>query len=149
MEQTIEALAGILLKAIPTALILILLHFYFKAVLFGPLEKILKQRHELTEGARKAAERSLALAEQKTQDYEAKFRDARAAVYKDQEETRRKWLADQAAQTAKARSEAENTVKVARESIAVEMGTARQSLLAVSEQLADQIATALTGRRSA
>jgi len=148
MEQTLEALSGILLKAIPTALILLLLYFYFKAMLFGPLDKVLKQRHELTEGARKAAERSLAAAEQKTQEYEAKFREARSAVYKDQEETRREWLADQTAQTAKARADADDTVKIAREGIAAEMAAARQNLLASSEQLADQIATALTGLRA-
>jgi F-type H+-transporting ATPase subunit b len=148
MEQTIEALGGILLKAIPTALILILLYFYLKAMLFAPLDKVLKQRQELTEGARKSADRSLAAAEQKTLEYEAKFREARSAVYRDQEETRRRWLEEQAAQTARSRADAENTVKVARESIALEMASARQSLLAVSEQLADQIATALIGRRA-
>jgi F-type H+-transporting ATPase subunit b len=149
MEQTIEALGGILLKAIPTALILLLLYFYFKAMLFGPLDKVLKERQELTEGARKTAEKSLAAAEQKTQEYEAKFREARSLVYKDQEETRRQWLEDQAAQTAKARSEAESAVKAARDAIAVEMAAARQNLLASSEELADQIALAITGRRAA
>ncbi|HXP88948.1 MAG TPA: hypothetical protein VN841_29780 [Bryobacteraceae bacterium] len=147
MEQTLEALGGILLKAIPTACILLLLLFYFKAMLFGPLDKVLKQRQELTEGARKIAEQSLAAAEQKTREYEAKFREARSAVYKDQEETRRQWLADQAGQAAQARADADNTVAKARDGIATEMAAARQNLLASSEQLADQIATALTGRK--
>lgn len=148
MEQTLEALAGILLKAIPTAGILLLLYFYFKAMLFGPLDRVLKQRHELTEGARKTAEKSLAAAEQKTQEYEAKFRDARSVVYKDQEDTRRRWLEDQATHAAQARTEAENTVKVARESIAAEMAAARRNLLSSSEELADQIAAVVTGRRA-
>jgi F-type H+-transporting ATPase subunit b len=148
MEQTIEALGGILLKAIPTAVILVLLYWYFRAMLFGPLDKVLKQRHELTEGARKTADESLASAERKTQEYEAKFRDARSAVYKDQEETRRQWLAEQAAQTARARAEAESTVKTAREGIAAEMAAARQNLLSSSEELAGQIVTAVTGRRA-
>jgi F-type H+-transporting ATPase subunit b len=148
MEQTIEALGGILLKAIPTVVIFLLLYFYFKAMLFRPLDKVLKQRQELTEGARQAAEKSLTAAEQKTQEYEAKFREARSLVYKDQEETRRQWLEDQAAQTAKARADAENTVRAAREGIAAEMAAARQNLLASTEELADQIALAITGRRA-
>lgn len=148
MEQTLEALGGILLKAIPTAFILLLLYFYFRAMLFGPLDKVLKQRHDLTEGARKIAEQSLAAAEQKTQEYEAKFHDARTVVYKDQEETRRKWLEEQAGQVATARSASEKTVQAARDGIAAEMAAARQSLLSSSEQLADQIAAALTGRRA-
>jgi len=149
MEQTLDALSGILLKAIPTAFIFLLLYFYFKAMLFGPLDKVLKERLELTAGARKAAETSLVIAERKTQEYEAKFREERSAVYKDQEETRRQWLEEQSAQLAQARAESEDTVKAAREAIASEMAAARQNLLSSSEQLADQIAAAVTGRRAA
>ena len=148
MEQTIQALGGILLKSIPTAVILILLYFYFRSMLFGPLDRVLKQRQELTEGARKTAEQSLAAAERKTQEYEVKFREARSAVYKDQEETRRRWLEDQSAQLNQARDEAEHRVKAAREAIASEMAAARQSLLSASEQLADQVVLAVTGRRA-
>ena len=100
MEQTLQALSGILLKAIPTIILLIILHFYLKAMLFKPLQAVLKKRLELTGGARKEAEESLAAAERKAQDFEAKFRDAKAVVYKDQEETRKVWLEDQAKQIA-------------------------------------------------
>jgi F-type H+-transporting ATPase subunit b len=148
MEQTLEALGGILLKAIPTAVIFILLYFYFKAMLFCPLDNVLKQRQELTEGARKAAEGSLAAAERKAQEYEAKLRDARSLVYKDQEETRRLWLEEQATLIAKARADSENTVKDARFAIASEAASARQSLLATSEELAERIAVAVVGRRA-
>jgi len=55
MEQTLQALGGILLKAIPTVILLLILHFYFKAVLFGPIEKMLQQRRELTEGAKRVS----------------------------------------------------------------------------------------------
>jgi F-type H+-transporting ATPase subunit b len=149
MEQTIQALGGILLKAVPTIVFLLLLHFYFKAMLFGPLERILKQRRELTEGARKTAELSLAAAEQKALEYEAKLREARAAVYKDQEETRRKWLAEQSQAIEQARAGADGAVKAARAEIATEAAAARQTLLETSSALADQIASAVLGRRSA
>ena len=36
MEQTLQALAGILLKAIPTIFLLLFLYFYLKLMLFGP-----------------------------------------------------------------------------------------------------------------
>ena len=75
MEQTLHDLSEILLRAIPTIIILVLLHNFLKAVLFGPMEKMLKQRGELTHGARHAAEASLANAERKTADYEAKLRE--------------------------------------------------------------------------
>jgi F-type H+-transporting ATPase subunit b len=147
MEQTLQALGGILIKAIPTAIFLVFLHFFFRAMLFGPLRKVLKQREELTAGARRAAEASHAEADRKTAEYEAKFREARAEVYKEQEETRRRWLADNAAQIADARSNAEAAVKQAKFEIASEAAAARQNLLETSAALADQIATAVLSRR--
>jgi F-type H+-transporting ATPase subunit b len=148
MEQTLHALAGILQKASVTIGLLLLLHFYLKAMLFGPLEKVLKQRDALTKGARKTAEQSLALAEQKTQEYEAKLREARGEVYKDQEETRRRWLEDQAAQIAQAREVTSAVVRKAKEEIAAEAAAARQSLTESSGALADEIATTVLARRA-
>jgi F-type H+-transporting ATPase subunit b len=149
MEQTIQALGGVMLKAIPTICLLLLLHVYFKVMLFGPLEKVLKQREELTDGARKAAEQSLATADRKQQEYEAKFREARAEVYRAQEETRRGWLNDQAAQIAAARERSEAAMRAAKEQIAKETASARSGLADDSATLADQIATAVLARRAA
>jgi F-type H+-transporting ATPase subunit b len=148
MDQTLQALGGILLKAIPTAVLLLVLLFYFKAMLFGPLDRILEQRRELTEGARQAAERSLATADQKSREFEAKLREARAQIYKEQEEIRRKWLEDQSAQVAQARAKMEASVKDAKQSLAAEAAAARASLVSDSAALADQIATAVLTRRA-
>jgi F-type H+-transporting ATPase subunit b len=147
MEQTLQALSGILLKAIPTIILLVFLHQFFKAVLFKPVEKMLKQRHDLTDGARKAAAHSLKNAETKTAEYEAKLRDARAEVYKEQEATRKTWLDDQTAQIAQARHSAEASVRTAKEGLAAEVTAARATLAQDSEALADRIATALLARR--
>ena len=143
MDQTLQALGGILLKGIPTVVLLLVLHFYFKAVLFRPLAKVLKQRDELTEGARKAAQQSLAAAELKAAEYEGKLREARSEVYRQQEETRKGWLDDQAAQTAAAHERTSLSVHAAREQIAVEAAAARQTLVDTTGPLADQIATAV------
>jgi F-type H+-transporting ATPase subunit b len=148
MEQTFQALQGILLKAIPTAVLLLVLYFYLKAMLFAPLAKILKEREALTKGARKAAEQSLERAEQKAKEYEDKLRDAKSEVYRDQEETRKKWLADQAAQLTQAKANAEASMNTAREGIAQEVATARHSLAETSSAVADQIATSVLARRS-
>ena len=149
MEQTLHALAGILQKAALTIGLLLLLHFYLKAMLFGPLEKVLKERDRLTKGARKAAEQSLAAADKKTQEYEAKLREARAEVYKEQEEIRRRWIEDQASQVGQAREWNAAAVRKAREEIVSEAAAARRSLTESSAALADEIATAvLAGRAS-
>jgi F-type H+-transporting ATPase subunit b len=147
MEQTLQALSGILLKAIPTSILLVILYFYLKAMLFGPLQKVLKQREELTAGARKAADESLATAERKAQDYEAKFRDARAEVYKEQEETRRIWMEDQAKQIEEGKARTGATVAAARKQLSDESAAGKQNLVETSAALADRIATMILARR--
>jgi len=149
MDQTLQALGGILLKAIPTVIFLIVLHFYLKAVLFGPLDRVMQKRRELTEGARKIAENSLAAASRKADEYEAKLRDARGAVYKQQEEIRKRWLDEQSQQVAEARARREATVKAAREAIAVDATAARKSLQETSAAVADHIVVTVLGQRAA
>ncbi len=149
MEQTLKDLTDILLKAIPTVIILVLLHNFLKYVLFGPIEKMLQERHALTDGARKTAEQALANAERKTAEYEAQFRDAKAVVYKEQEETRKKWLTDQVDQMARAKADADMKLAAVKKEIAADAAAARTELAQTSQALADQIATSLlSGRRA-
>jgi len=149
MEQTIQALAGILLKAIPTIVIVLLLHFYLKRMLFKPLEKVLKQRDEATAGARKAAEASLARAEQKAAEYEAAIRDARGEVYREQEQARAQIVAEQEARLREARQRMDAMIRDAKGQIEQETASARLTLDAQTNALADQIAAGvLTGRAS-
>ena len=148
MDQTLHALGGILLKSIPTVVLLLFLYFYLKLMLFGPLTRVLKQRDELTAGTRHAAQNSLKDAERKVQEYEAKMREARAEVYREQEETRKRWLADQASQMESARARTGQTVQQAKEQMAVEITAARQTLAESAAALADQIATAVLSRRA-
>jgi F-type H+-transporting ATPase subunit b len=149
MEQTLQALSGILLKAIPTVILLIILHFYLKAMLFRPLQKTLKERDSLTAGARKAAEASLAAAERKAADYEAKFRDARAEVYREQEEIRRVWIEDQAKQVAEGQARVAEKLTAERKQLDQETAAAKASLVDTSADLADKIATTVLARRKA
>jgi F-type H+-transporting ATPase subunit b len=136
-----------MLKAIPTICLLLILHWYFKAMLFGPLEKVLKQRDELTDGARKSAAQSLAAAEQKQKEYEQKFNEARAELYRAQEETRRKWLEEQAAEVDAARERSGQTVHEAKQQIEAEAAAARESLAESTAALADGIASSILARK--
>ena len=136
-----------MLKAIPTIFVFVLLYFYIKAMLFRPLEKVLRERDALTEGAKRTAEAAFAAADAKQKEYEQKFTEARAEVYKVQEETRRQWLEEQAAQVADARKKMEQTVRGAKDQIAAEASTARQSLESTSSQLAEEIVAAILASR--
>ncbi|MEO8050767.1 MAG: ATP synthase F0 subunit B [Acidobacteriota bacterium] len=148
MDQTLHALGGILLKSIPTVILLIFLYFYLKSMLFGPLLRILKQREELTAGTRNAAQKSLKDAERKVQEYEAKMREARSEVYREQEETRRGWLEDQTGQLDSARERTGQTVHRSKEIVAGEVADARQTLAESAGVLADQIVTTVLSRRT-
>ena len=148
MNQILQALAGILLKAIPTMCLLLFLYFYLKAMLFSPLTRVLKQRDELTAGTRLAADKSLRDAERKVQEYEAKIREARAEIYREQEVTRAQWLADQAPQLAEARERTGAATMKAKEHMAEEVAAARQSLMESSGALADEIAAAVLAGRA-
>src|SRR6266545_3384576 len=107
MEQTLQALSGILLKAIPTIVLVLILHFYLKRMLFAPLDRVLKQRDDATAGARKAAEDSLARAEQRATEFDNAIRDARSEVYREQEQVRQQMVEEQDARLKESRSRVE------------------------------------------
>jgi F0F1-type ATP synthase membrane subunit b/b' len=75
------------------------------------------------------------------------MREARAEVYREQEETRKRWLVDQASQVDGARERTGQTVQQAKEQIAAEVTGARQMLAESASALADQIATTVLSRR--
>src|SRR5437763_12337645 len=121
MEQTLQQLGGILLRAIPTFVIVVLLHFYLKFIFFKPLKQVLRQRYEATEGARKSAEASLARASDKAAEYEAAIRQARSDSYKELEQLRRQLQDERAAGVKEARTRAEASVAQAKAALAVEV----------------------------
>lgn len=139
MEATLNALGGILLNAIPTFLLFLFLHFYLKSVFFGPMEKVLHERDEATAGARRKAQESLAKAEEKSRQYEETLRNARTEIYKEQEEQRKQWQAEQAKLIAEAAAKTKAALAVAREQLAAETAAARQSLEGDSRELAARI----------
>src|SRR5437868_2388606 len=86
MDATLHALGGILLRAVPTFLLVILLHFYLKSVFFAPLQKVLRERYQATEGARKLARQSLERAAARMTEYESAVRAAKSEIYQAQEQ---------------------------------------------------------------
>jgi F-type H+-transporting ATPase subunit b len=142
-------LGGLLLRALPTFLLVLLLHFYLKRMFFAPLDKVLEARHQATEGARSAAQSSLEAASRKASEYGAAIRAARGEIYKEQEETRSQWRQEQAGAIEESRRSASEMVKQARVQLAAEVADAKQSLAGESERLAGAIAESiLRGGRS-
>jgi len=149
MEETLRALGGILLKAVPTFILVILLHFYLKFIFFKPLQKVLRLRYEATEGARKLAESSLAKASERAAEYEAALRAARSESYKELEQLRRQLQDERAAGVRDARARAEAAVTQAKATLAAEVAGLKKNLEAESESLADRIANKVLRGRAA
>lgn len=144
-----HALGGILLKAVPTFLLVVFLHFYLKGVFFKPLGKVLLQRYEATEGARRLAEETLQKAAARTAEYEAAMRTARAEVYQAQEQLHKRLEEREAAELSAARAQAEELIRQAKAQLDADVEAARAGLAEQSELLADQIAESLLRRSAA
>ncbi len=147
MESDLASLGALLLRALPTFFILLLLHFYLKAVFFKPLEKALADRRSATSGTREAAGASLRRAEEKTKEYEEKLRHARSAIFHEQESLRAQWRSEQTAAVGDMKAKVDAQIQESRDRIASAQATAKASLAVESEALAEQITrTLLAGR---
>lgn len=146
MEETLHALGGILLKAVPTFMIVILLYFFLKYAFFRPLERVLQARFEATEGARQRAAQTLALAEQKANEYEVAMRAARAEIYQAQEHLHQQLEEERKSEMMVARAAAEEAVRKAKATLAADVAQAKKDLEQQSEMLAAEIADVVLGR---
>jgi len=138
-----------LLRALPTFFLVLFLHFYLKKMFFQPLERVLAERRAATDGAREAAQVSLAKAETLAAQYEEAIRAARADIARQNEEVRQRLQAEQAEAIGAARLQARKAVETARAEITAEVESARASLRAESEALAHRIANRLLAGRAA
>jgi F-type H+-transporting ATPase subunit b len=138
-----KAIGELLLSAVPTIFIFLALFAAYTFLVHRPLMKILAERHARTEGAVAKAQADIAAADAKTAEYEQKLREARAAVYRQQEARRKQHLEARAAVIAEARKAAEAKVKAAKAQIEAEAAVAKASLGQQSEALAQEIIRAV------
>ncbi len=149
MEETLQQLEAILLRAVPTFVLFYLLFFYLKLVFFKPMARVMQQRYLATEGAQKAARESLERAAAKTAEYEAAMRSARAEVYQAQEQLHRRLQEREVAELTEARKNAEATIAQAKAALAEDTAQAKASLARDSESLANEIADSFLKRSAA
>jgi len=132
-----------MLKAVPTFLILLLLHYYLKTVFYKPMDQALAARKQATAGVKNLAEESLRKADAKSIEYEEALRAVRSALYKEQEEKRAAWRAEQNAGLVAMRRNTDTLVHESRQRLNSEKEAAKTTLSAESEALAEQIARAV------
>jgi F0F1-type ATP synthase membrane subunit b/b' len=149
MESTLHDLGQLLLKAIPTLFLLLVVHLYLKQMFFRPMADVLARRRAATEGLRDSADAMRAKAGEQTKSIEDQLRQAREAIYQEQEEARRGWITDQSGQLDQARQQGRDLIQQSKFQLDDEAAVAKNQLAETSDALADQIADALLERKSA
>jgi F-type H+-transporting ATPase subunit b len=139
MDQTLRQLGGLLLGAVPTAILLGTLYVLYTLLVHKPLTAVLAERRNRTEGAKEKARADLASAEARTADYEQRLREARGKIFKSQEARRQQAMQARAEAVAKARAKTQEQVKQARAGIEQDKQQAMASLQGEAGQLASAI----------
>ncbi|MBV8069281.1 MAG: hypothetical protein JO270_05210 [Acidobacteriaceae bacterium] len=149
MDETLKALADLLLEAVPTIAFFVFLTLYLKYVFFRPMARIQEERRRQTEGVRELARRAFEEADKKTAEFERALQIARGQIHAEHEALRRQWSQEQAAAVARARAEADQQIQQARLQIAEEVERAQGELDANVSKLSDRIVDSLLARRAA
>jgi F-type H+-transporting ATPase subunit b len=146
MDPTLKALTELLLHAVPTIICLILLTAYLKYVFFKPLEKVLRKRHEETEGVRHLAEKAFADVDYKTSKFEQALLAAKLEIYREQEAQRKQLLAEQAKAIAEAREAAEARIQEARRELTEEAERATAEMGVQAHELSKKMIASIFRR---
>lgn len=139
MDEILPQLGSLVLGSVPTIFLFLVLVLSYQFLVYAPLTKLLAERRERTLGAIEKAGASIAAADAKAQEYEAKLRAARTEVLKGREAHLQKWNAERETAMASARDLARARIEQARTAIDAEASAARQQIESNVDQLAAQI----------
>jgi len=137
----------IVVRAIPTFILVLALFFYLRKIIFEPLDRTLEERRKRTLGAIERAEATLNEVEKKAAAYEKALQDARSEIYREQEAHRKTLAGEQAAAVTVARDLMKDHVAKARTEIIAEAKSAKGALEAEAERLSERIASGLLSTR--
>jgi F-type H+-transporting ATPase subunit b len=143
MQVILQQLGAMFVGAIPTTLLFIVLVVAYQVLVQGPLTATLAKRRALTEGAMEDAQKAIGQAEERTAEYAAKLRQARAEVYKVREQRVKQLNTERDAALDAARKAAALKVGEARAQIETETATARRSIQGSAGDLAGQVVRAV------
>ena len=139
MDETLRQIGELLLGSIPTIIFFLLLYGLYTALVHKPLARVLAERYARTQGAIEKARADIALAEQRTAQYEQSLRDARIAILKAQEARRARAAQAREAALSDARTKAQAQVKQARAAIEQDKLSAKNTLEGEAGRLASEI----------
>ena len=143
MQEIIQQVGNLLLGSVPTILLFIVLVLAYQFLIQGPLSATLVKRRARTDGAIEEANRAMAQAEARAEEYATLLRQARAEVFKVREQRIKEWNAERDAALEAARKVALAKVRQARAALEAEAEAARKSIQASAGDLADQVVRAV------
>ncbi len=139
MDQTLQQLGELLLGSVPTVILLALLYALYTAIVHKPLQRVLAERRNKTEGAIEKSKADISAADARTSEYEQKLREARAAVFRAQEARRQIAVQARAKAVSEARTKAQAQIQAAKASIEGDRAAAEKGLQGEAAALAQEI----------
>jgi F-type H+-transporting ATPase subunit b len=143
MQEVIQQLGDLLLGSLPTLILFILLVLAYQFLVQGPLSRTLAVRRARTTGAVEEANKAIAAAAAKTDDYANRLRHARGEIFRAREQRLQQWAREREAMLDTARKAATQRVLEAKLALEHEAGEARKTLMAGADQLAEQVVRAV------
>jgi F-type H+-transporting ATPase subunit b len=143
MEEIVQQVGALLLGAVPTILLFIVLVAAYQLLVQGPLNRVLAERRARTQGAVENAQKAIAEAEAKANEYADKLRQARAEIFKMREQRAKQRNAEREAALDSARKAAGAKVSQARAEVDAETERARQAIQGSAGELANQVVQAV------
>jgi F0F1-type ATP synthase membrane subunit b/b' len=141
--EILGQLGDLFLAAVPTVIIVFLFYLFMRWSFFGPMERVLAERHRRAEGAKQEAEASRVAVQEKLRTYNDSMKKARAEIFVEQETARRKVLDERQAAVSAARVTAQQNLQAAKETLAAEVQVVRTQLEKSSGVLANEIADSI------
>lgn len=126
----------------------LLLTVIMQRLFFKPVLRVMQAREDAAASARALADRSTAEALRASEEFDAKTTAARAIIYRDLDEMRRRSSERRAALMAETRAQADADLVHAREVLVADVAVARKALENDAESIGHSIADRLAGRRT-
>ena len=117
-------------------------------LLFRPIQRVMQQREAAIRSARELAERSASEARAATAEFEQKTAAARAEIYRQMDDMRRKALSERAEILASTRAKAEAEITAAGAQLQQDAEQARRHLAADADALGAAAAERILGRKA-
>jgi F-type H+-transporting ATPase subunit b len=143
MVTVLHQLGGLFLGSVPTMLLFLLIVVLYRTLVYRPLTRILDERRAETEGAIESAAASIARAEARAQEYEARLRAVRSDISVARRLRLEQWNRERESALAEVRERVKGRISQAQAALDQEAAAARRIIESSVEELAEEILRAI------